>query len=56
MVEEFRSERSLRDIYLETFRSRHRWLHITAFALPFCFSHLFFVFAYQFFQAESVAR
>ena len=52
--EELRGERPLREMIMETFRSRHRWINMTAFAMPGVFMVLFFVFAYQFFQAESV--
>ena len=54
LVEEFRGERSFHEMIIETFRSRHRWLHITAFVMPLVFLVLFFIFAYQFSQAESV--
>ncbi|MCU0961980.1 MAG: hypothetical protein MUF48_17940 [Pirellulaceae bacterium] len=54
LIEEFRGEPSLRDMVIETFRSRHRWIHVTALVMPFVFLLLFFVFGYQFYQAESV--
>ena len=37
MVESLRGERPLGEMITETFRSRHRWLHITAFSMPMIF-------------------
>jgi hypothetical protein len=54
LVESLRGERALHEMIIESFRSRHRWLYITAFVMPFIFIVLVFVFGYQFFQAESV--
>ena len=54
LIESFRGEPSLPEMVVETFRSRNRWLYITAFILPFIFVVLVFVFGYQFFQAESI--
>jgi hypothetical protein len=53
LVESLRGERPLLDMVTETFRSRHRWIYLMAFFLPFVFIALAFVFAYQFYQAES---
>jgi len=54
LVEELRGERPLHEMIMETFRSRHRWINITAFLMPLVFIVLFFVFGYQFFRADSV--
>ena len=54
LLEEFRGERPLREMIIETFRSRHRWINIMTFAMPVVFLVLLAVFAYQFFHAESV--
>ncbi len=54
LLEEFRGERPLREMIIETFRSRHRWINIMTFAMPVVFLVLLVVFAYQFFHTESV--
>ena len=55
-MEEFRGERPLHEMVIETFRSRHRWMNIAAFVMPMVFLVLTGVFAYQFYRAESWAR
>ena len=37
----------------ETFRSRHRWLHITSFIMPMIFVVAACIFAYRFYYAET---
>ena len=53
MVEGLRGERPFREMITETFRSRHRWLHITSFIMPMIFVVAACVFAYRFFYAET---
>jgi len=53
LLESLRGERPLLEMVIETFRSRHRWLYLMAFFLPFLFVAMAVVCAYQFFQAES---
>ena len=53
MVEGLRGERPLREMITETFRSRHRWLHITSFIMPMIFVVAACIFAYRFYYAET---
>ncbi len=53
LMEDVRGEQSLREMIVESFRSRHRWLNMVMFLMPFVLVVAIPIFAYQFFQAES---
>jgi uncharacterized membrane protein YciS (DUF1049 family) len=53
LLEHYRSEQSIPQMVIDSFRSRHRWLFVVAFTEGIVLFVLEFVVAYQFFHAES---
>jgi len=53
LLEHYRSEPSIPQMVIDSFRSRHRWLFVAAITEGIVFFVLAFVMAYQFFHVES---
>ncbi len=53
LLEHYRSEASLHEMIIETFRGRHRWLNMLAIMIGVVVTGLLVVIGYQFFSAES---
>ena len=53
LLEHYRGEQSIRQMVIDSFRTRHWWLFAVAFAEGSILFVLEFVIAYQFFHAES---
>ena len=53
LLEHYRSEQSIPQLVIDSFRTRHRWLVVWVFTVGTVVFLLEFVAAYQFFHAES---